>query len=1050
MSVEAAINTYIELSSTIFTPRRRTLLGGRFLHNMAGRATFEGNVLKECIKKVVREQEGNENAPLYQQDPKSRFVCASMSNAGTQRLRSYTSIVEERMKCTIWEAARATSAAPTFFEPITFTNGLEFRDGGLGDNNPIFALIDEANTEYHPRKIHTIVSLGTGVTASIKLKNSLTSLAKACAKIATDTEKVANNFTNQYCREDGQFRQEYFRFNVPQGLQGVGLEEWKKRDAMSSNTLSYLQGTQPKEQMIICAQRLRANKNLPAKRHLRQSSDQERRYVNQEEPSRKFDGIKHQHISQTMKFDEFSQAKIYGDQLSHVEKLEVSRPLLNEKPAVSPLSIRTKTVYHNEGESQSFYQLDRIRKRPVEYFVEREELLQLKTHFQSTPSMSPNATAVVLVGLGGSGKTQLMLQYASTQRKIYDVVLWFDAQDKDKLLESFNLAAAHLGLVLPYHRACNSVSGSTLIKHQSQDIWTNAYAIKRELQRRKQPHLLLFDGADTITMIECLIRYIPSIPGGNVLISSRRQNSYRLATHSIEISGLPTRSARDLLLYHARIFNAGAIQQGQADKIIESLDCIALAIDLAGTYIHTLGSLDTYLRLYGSKKDELLMRAIGSQCPIAMDYKISVFNTWAISIQSLSTDAQRFLYFLCLLDLTNLRKDLFERACSVKQYWDSNGNKSDLYPRMNGVPEWLLQTFCDTREQWSDFKFHEIVKEISSLFFLQKEEHSGTWLHTSGVFGSQNIVPAGDTVTLLRLPQPLYNLGKYYLDANDRQALSFDAFHSIQHALQTIDWNSSNVHASVIFVSGGAAVIDRNLIECQLEETFRHILAFKDYIRTDRTTDPVCFAQHDLPIAQRCEAIIFANSFMQPVTYSHSGRELEPGYDNKVLWKKTMRLADALLCNQNMYGNKNIERTSGHWDALGTFYDKNQEAIQVFEGPLFNDIDSWALQNRKGFCALNPEEWARRYNMYFKKIPNTSDISHDICTRIATFYCVALVELMQLEATPSLDIMREVEKAVVDNTLDKNMDCIQGFDIWKKSDIGRKFIHELKRLDAGL
>lgn len=38
--------------------------------------------------------------------------------------------------CTIWEAGRATSAAPTYF-PSMNVDGFDYVDGGLGFNNPV-------------------------------------------------------------------------------------------------------------------------------------------------------------------------------------------------------------------------------------------------------------------------------------------------------------------------------------------------------------------------------------------------------------------------------------------------------------------------------------------------------------------------------------------------------------------------------------------------------------------------------------------------------------------------------------------------------------------------------------------------------------------------------------------------------------------------------------------------------------------------------------------------------------------------------------------------
>jgi patatin-like phospholipase/acyl hydrolase len=126
-----------------------------------------------------------------------------MSNTVTQRLRNYHSSAEEYIECTSWQAARATSAAPTFFDPIELPNGVTFRDGALRDNNPILELTNEINLEFPQREVSTIVSLGTGVSSSIKLGKGLISVAMACSKIATHTEKRTQDFVETYCKVGG-------------------------------------------------------------------------------------------------------------------------------------------------------------------------------------------------------------------------------------------------------------------------------------------------------------------------------------------------------------------------------------------------------------------------------------------------------------------------------------------------------------------------------------------------------------------------------------------------------------------------------------------------------------------------------------------------------------------------------------------------------------------------------------------------------------------------------------------------------------------------------
>ena len=71
-----------------------------------------------------------------------RFVTATFEHAANNRgpviLRSYKNKREgsELPSIKLWQAARATSAAPSYFEPIKVG---EYRlvDGGLGANNPL-------------------------------------------------------------------------------------------------------------------------------------------------------------------------------------------------------------------------------------------------------------------------------------------------------------------------------------------------------------------------------------------------------------------------------------------------------------------------------------------------------------------------------------------------------------------------------------------------------------------------------------------------------------------------------------------------------------------------------------------------------------------------------------------------------------------------------------------------------------------------------------------------------------------------------------------------
>lgn len=90
------------------------------------------------------------------------------------------------INCTIWEAGRATSAAPTYFpsqriERHTFVDGADqieiktFVDGGLGYNNPIATIQDELpHLGFHEdHEQHTYyLSIGTGKPSADKLQRA--------------------------------------------------------------------------------------------------------------------------------------------------------------------------------------------------------------------------------------------------------------------------------------------------------------------------------------------------------------------------------------------------------------------------------------------------------------------------------------------------------------------------------------------------------------------------------------------------------------------------------------------------------------------------------------------------------------------------------------------------------------------------------------------------------------------------------------------------------------------------------------------------------------
>lgn len=191
------------------------------------------------------------------------------SNLEFPRLfRSYNVRENRSINCRIWEVARATTAAPTFFKRVSIAEpgqiAEDFLDAGIKCNNPVEEIMEEARVLFKDdRPIGCVISLGTGHPGTIGLskpdafqKVLPLELIDTLKKIATNCEDVANRLSRKFLGRPNI----YFRFNVTHGVGGVSLEEWKKMDEVIGHTRAYLQNPVVSESInavvrILCSQR---------------------------------------------------------------------------------------------------------------------------------------------------------------------------------------------------------------------------------------------------------------------------------------------------------------------------------------------------------------------------------------------------------------------------------------------------------------------------------------------------------------------------------------------------------------------------------------------------------------------------------------------------------------------------------------------------------------------------------------------------------------------------------------------------------------------------
>lgn len=182
-------------------------------------------------------------------------MCAIRSHSlHYELLRSYPS-AEEDHKCYLWEAARATTAAPLYFEPVVFENSRAvFVDGALRINNPVRELVNEATKIWPGDPVCCLVSIGTGFESTSHLTGGLTSNLESLIRISTDAQQEAERFVRDTQGRSLMADKRYFRFNVEQGIQGVRLQDSSERDIeiLDSRTKAYLDRTSISMELKEC------------------------------------------------------------------------------------------------------------------------------------------------------------------------------------------------------------------------------------------------------------------------------------------------------------------------------------------------------------------------------------------------------------------------------------------------------------------------------------------------------------------------------------------------------------------------------------------------------------------------------------------------------------------------------------------------------------------------------------------------------------------------------------------------------------------------------
>ncbi|KAI1826668.1 acyl transferase/acyl hydrolase/lysophospholipase [Xylaria intraflava] len=261
MTVDECIQAYDKFAQIAFTPKK-------LLPFASPKGAYSAQALEAAIRQTVKQfcprspcidqrRRGQPTAESCQhEDPGFRDTLCTKTvvlaitkdnvDAAPTLFATYdTSTSYEN--CAIWQVARATSAATTFFKSIKLgRDNVEFIDAGFGYNNPCEVLIEEARQQFPNHGALRVLSIGTGQGSVVEIKDSRFSILQALQKMASTSTAVANRLKTQY--EDSC---QYYRFNVDRGLQDTTLADWEKTSTISAHTGNYLKSERKNIQNFV-------------------------------------------------------------------------------------------------------------------------------------------------------------------------------------------------------------------------------------------------------------------------------------------------------------------------------------------------------------------------------------------------------------------------------------------------------------------------------------------------------------------------------------------------------------------------------------------------------------------------------------------------------------------------------------------------------------------------------------------------------------------------------------------------------------------------------
>lgn len=330
----------------------------------------------------------------------------------------------------------------------------------------------------------------------------------------------------------------------------------------------------------------------------------------------------------------------------------------------------------------------------------------LKNATTSRRDQTSNNPIIVVSGLGGIGKTQLVRKFISENRSFYKNVVWINSQEREMINKDFETLATDYLHIQTYVNGkkidCNSIIGLVLNKLST------------------SPTLIVFDNADKTENTKFVLTMGTLCIGPHIVITSRIQEWSDFICR-IKLGGFKSEDALEYVskaLIDPEYLHKDSRED--KEKLVEKLQKFPLALRQATAHINYQRKEGTfyiadYICKYNSFQKEILDSDLFTR-DILNEYKETTFTTWRVTVAAINNCeaegelALTILHIISYFDPEHIRRDVF-----FNLKFSSSTEKMDVQDVTSAVRLLVNYSMLESNFQQSVLSIHRLVQEVIKI-----------------------------------------------------------------------------------------------------------------------------------------------------------------------------------------------------------------------------------------------------------------------------------------------------------------------------------------------